>query len=409
MKLFEKMTLGYEWETGIYNEAFHFASSSVLGEVISELREEIPGNRTGRDGMWRIGDMIFEIRSGVLKSFPELKSDIWRIYSTVKEITEKKNLHFYPTALLDIYGRPLGLHVHVGTITDPSQANALANYMSKYAPAIIALSANSPVKAFQHGQFKSYRIYNNADWCSVPRRIVHPDFVYFIWGDDICVKFHYKPTVEIRCADSPSFPNLLIELVALETLSMVGISEKVKNYRVAKKSYIDNMNNRFLAAKYGLQAEFTVNGKKTTPVKMIEELFELAKPVMPRFKCKLSDFKIIKRMLAKKQTQADFKKKIFELSGDVYSYSSEQVRIAKDPDAFVKYLKDANELPTMPAKEISEYILELIKDKITFSYLNEKINLPTNYLLEQLEKLIKQGKIKKKMIPERGFEYIKLK
>ncbi len=408
MGLFDNLTVGYEWETALLNEEFHMLDRKLIDKIISELRREFPYSRTGTDGMWRMGDVIFEIRSGILKSFKELEKKAQVESERIHQLSKKHKVIFYPSSSLAIYGRAFGLHVHVGTITEPGLANLVANKFSKYAPALIALSANSPVWKFKAGEFKSYRMSCNADWCSMPRRIVNPDFLYFIWGDDINVKFHYKPTVELRCGDSASSERFLIEYAALAALSLVIISETEKDFKVTRNEYIENMVNRIQAFKYGLQAEFIIKGKKTTPGDLILDLLKRGRAVLKRFGCSKNDFSLVLEMIKKRQTQSDFKRRIYDLIPDHYSYTAEMIRIMKNREFFAKYLETAPVLPTIPQMKMEDFILSQIDYRAELHYISENVTLPYKYLLKILEKLIKEKKLKKRMLPEYGFEYIRI-
>ena len=393
MGLFDNLTVGYEWETALLNEEFHMLDSKLLNKIITDLRREFPYSRTGTDGMWRMGDIIFEIRSGILKSFKDHEKKAKEMTKKAHQLVKKYKAIFYPSSGLEIYGRPFGLHVHIGTITDPGLANLVANKFSKYAPALIALSANSPVWKFKAGEFKSYRMSCNADWCSMPRRIVNPDFLYFIWGDDINVKFHYKPTVEY---------------VALAALSLVIISETEKDFKVSRNEYFENMVNRIQAFKYGLQAEFIIKGKKTTPGDLILDLLKRGRSVLKRFGCSKNDFSLVLEMIKKRQTQSDFKRRIYDLIPDHYSYTAEMIRIMKDRKFFEKYLETAPILPVIPQMKMEEFIMSQIDYRAELHYITENVTLPFNYILKILEKLIKAKKLKKRMLPEYGFEYIRI-
>ncbi len=408
MGLFDNLTVGYEWETALLDDGFHMKDSKLLNKIIAELRREFPYSRTGTDGMWRMGDIIFEIRSGILKSFKEHEKKARMMTERIHQLAKKHKVIFYPSSSLEIYGRAFGLHVHVGTITDPGLANLVANKFSKYAPALIALSANSPVWKFKAGEFKSYRMSSNADWCSMPRRIVNPDFLYFLWGDDINVKFHYKPTVELRCGDSASSEIFLIEYAALSALSLVIISETEKDFKVSRNEYIENMVNRIQAFKYGLQAEFIIKGKTTTPGDLILDLLKRGRAVLKRFGCNKNDFSLILEMIKKRQTQSDFKKRIYDLIPDHYSYMAEMIRIMKDRKFFEKYLETAPVLPVIPQMKMEDFIMSQIDYRAELHYITENVTLPFNYVLNILEKLIKEKKLKKRMLPEYGYEYIRI-
>ncbi|MDD3626291.1 MAG: glutamate-cysteine ligase family protein [bacterium] len=405
MKLFDKITLGYEWETALLTEGYHIQSKEVLDSVVRKMCSKFPYSRTGPDGMWRIGEVIFEIRSGILESFNEHVKKTNEMYNSVLDICKEKNMHFYPSSAFEIYGRAFGLHVHIGTITDVSLANQVANKFSKYVPAFIALSCNSPVTKIKSGDFKSYRMSDNADWCSMPRRIVNPDYLYFVWGDDTCVKFQYKPTIELRCGDSASSLRFMIEYAAFSGLSILGFAETERNFSVSKSEYLENMINRIQATKFGLQSEFTVNGKATTPSELLLELFDRTRNVFSKFGCSKNDFKLILQMIKKKQTQADFKAEIFSHLPDQYAYTAEMVRIMKNKSFFEEYLENAPELETLKPINIDDFILEQIYIRSELAEIYDKVHLPTNYLVDRLDQLVSKGKLKKRMVPEKGFVY----
>ncbi|HDS09375.1 MAG TPA: hypothetical protein ENN73_04030 [Firmicutes bacterium] len=407
MKIFDKITLGYEWETGLLTRGYHIQGKDIIDKIIRKMRCRFPFSRTGPDGMWRIGDVIFEIRSGILKSFPELLKKTTDMYDAVLEICKGEDTYFYPSAMFEIYGRPFGLHIHIGTITDVSSANLIANKFSKYIPAFIALSCNSPVSKIKSGEFKSYRMYNNADRCSVPRRIVNPDYLYFSWGDDTCVKFHYIPTIELRCGDSSSSLRFAIEYSAFAGLSILGLAETEKDFSVTKEEYIENMINRIQALKFGLQAQFTINGEKTTPGDLLVELFDRGRDIFQKFKCSKRDFSMISGMIEKKQTQADYKYEIFRQIPDQYAFTAEIIRLMRNRNFFEEYLETVASLETLPQLDIDEFILSGIFKRTELHHIYEHVSLPMNYLVERLDNLEKTGALKKRLVPEKGLVYEK--
>ena len=110
-------------------------------------------------------------------------------------------------------------------------------------------------------------------------------------------------------------------------------------------------------------------------------------------------------MIKKQQTQADFKEYIYSLNPDHYAFTAEMCRIMRDREWFERYIESAPILETLPMQSIEEFILSEIEFKNELAYIYERVHLPSTYLTEILDKLVKDKKIKKEMIPEKGWVY----
>jgi carboxylate-amine ligase len=170
-----------------------------------------------------------------------------------------------------------GMHVHVG-MADPEETIYVANGLRAHVPVLIALSANSPLwrgelTGLMSSRVPIFRAFprvglppHYADWADYERRVelmrstrLIEDYTY-LWYD---VRPHPKlGTIEIRAMDSQTRVEHTVSLSAL-ILSLV--KELVEEFQAgvamleAPWEILDE--NRWLAARYGLEAELVDHRK----------------------------------------------------------------------------------------------------------------------------------------------------
>jgi len=403
--MFEPLTFGYEWETFLLKPNMMPLENKEVKDTASLLRNRLPWCRTGLDIIPYFGVTLLELRSGILEGWDELVERTESLIEKVTKICKKKNWVFLPGGTHPAYGGALGLHTHIGSVHNYSDATFLANAMTPYIPALAALMANSPVWASLSGEYKSYRILRHADRCSVPRRISDPDFAYGSWGDDTSVKIGSKPTIELRIADGSSFPSIACEYIAFSSSFLFGLAEtKVK--LPTKEDYIESNLNRWRAAKDGLQSTFIFKGRRESVCDILGDMLKIAQPNLARIGCR--ELKLIPMMLEKRQTQADMQSLIFKQTKDSHSFSRQMANILKDTTAFEKYLKMAPVLEALELLNIEEFILSKIGIETPYKELYDLLRLPHNILQDRLNLLEKKGRIKIEMTPEKGELYTKI-
>jgi glutamate---cysteine ligase / carboxylate-amine ligase len=226
-----------------------------------------------------------------------------------------------------------GLHVHVG-VEDRETAIHLMNHARYFVPHILALSTNSPFWLGMNTGLKSYR-------CKVfdkfPRTNI-PDY-FPSWGEyenfiNLLIKtrcidnakkiwWDIRPhpffnTLEFRVCD---IPMRVDESIALAALIQATVAKLYKLYaanqgfRLYRRALI--MENKWRAARYGLQGNLIDFGKQTeVPVRdLIEEYLQFVDDVVDELDSReeLNYIHTIMEM----GTGADRQTRVFEESGDL--------------------------------------------------------------------------------------------
>lgn len=403
--MFEPHTFGYEWETWLLKSDLMPVEKKDVEWAANLIRDRLPWSRTGMDWSRQYSCFLLELRSGIMRTWRELEERTRALVEEVMRLCEEKDWVFLPSGCHPAFGGAAGLHTHIGSVHEYGAATDFANDMAGYAPALAALMANSPVWGAESGEFKSYRVEKHAEFCSMPRRIVDPDLAQWSWGDDVCVKVGAKPTVEIRIADAPSSIRLVNEYVVLGVGLFFGLSERKRRRKLSRKAYIDSLVNRWRAAKYGLQAIFTVGDEAKNASQLIEEILQISEPGLERIGTSPGELSLIPRMVNKCQTQADFQLLIAEGNRDPHRYASELVRLLKRGEPFEDYLEVACSLEPVEPMKLEEYLLSKIGADTPYSYLHELLLLPYAALEESLRKLESEALIQVKRSPEKGALY----
>lgn len=397
---FSPLTFGFEWETLLLKENMLPLEREEMEEAVVYLRSKIPDSPTGFDFTPRFNFWFFEIRSGIIKDFKELKQKTYDMVGVVKDFSKEKGWVFFPVAVHPLFPAALGLHVHIGSIHNHQEATSLANYLVLYAPFFGALSANSPYWGREEGKFKSYRLREFGDWFSVPRTIVSPRFAQSSWREDVEVKIGRKPTIELRIGDSPSFPELVNEYVALVIAFFYGASLTTPK-EVGETEYLESLENRFRASRFGLATYFRYNGEEFTPEDFFEIVQKIAAPGIEKIK---AEFRLIPKMVEKRITQADFQIAIKTFS-DPHSFSRYLANRINDEQIFERFLDSQEKIELKKAESLKDYVLSHITKDTPYWYLYELLMLPFALLEDILRELLEEKRIKVKKSPERGALY----
>jgi glutamate---cysteine ligase / carboxylate-amine ligase len=196
-----------------------------------------------------------------------------------------------------------GMHVHVG-MADPQETIYVANQLRAYVPLLIALSANSPLwrgelTGLMSSRVPIFRAFPRvglpphfADWEDFQRRVevmtdtrMIEDYTY-LWYD---VRPHPRlGTIEIRAMDSQT---RVEHTVALSALILALVKELVEAFQAgvtaieAPWEILDE--NRWLAARYGLEAELVdpLSNKRQGVRELTAALLERLAPHARQLQC----------------------------------------------------------------------------------------------------------------------------
>jgi hypothetical protein len=272
--------------------------------------------------------------------------------------------------------------------------------MMRYVPVFIAIAANSPVYRFMSGEYKSYRISTNADWCSDPQQPFHPRMGRGTWGEDVTVKVWWNNTIELRCCDSASDLNLMCELTLLTAGLMYGLSRNlsVDTIECTEEEVRSTAVNRWRACKYGLQAKLLWEGKEKPVTEVAHKVMSLADEGMAVLGAGEKELRIIRRMLEKRQTQADFIAAVQKGEPDPHSLLRTLATIYdRDHDAFKRYLEMAPVLPVAEPMDIEEFLLSKITREMSAFEVGVRTPLSPYDFDRVIEKLESEGKIRVEM------------
>jgi len=392
--LFEPLTMGYDWEMAVLKETMESVGEEEIIGLSDEVRNALPWCRVGID------EDLLEARLGVVKRWDELVRKNTEYMEVARKLAARKKC-----VLLPIGSRPteqcsIGSHIHTGTCSDLPRALALKNRMMRYVPVFVAIAANSPVYRFASGEYKSYRISTNADWCSDPQQPFHPRLGRGTWGEDITVKVWWNNTVELRCCDSASDVNLMCELTLLTAGLMHGLSDDldVETMECTEEDVRWTAINRWRAAKYGLQAKLIWDGEERPVAEVARKVIDIADEGMSVLGAGRRDLSVIGMMLKKRQTQADFVSAIQRSDPDPHSLMRTIATIyEKDHDAFKKYLEIAPALPAIEAMSIEAFLLSKITREMSAFEVGVRTPLSPYDFDRVIEKLEAEGKVKVEM------------
>lgn len=401
--MLERLSIGYEWEVCLCKPSMMPLEEKDVKFAISRLRERLPWSRTGQDWVPGFGGWLLELRSGIMHTADEVQQRTRELFGEAKRLCEEKDWVFFPVGVHPALGGGVGLHVHLGSIHEYLEASHLADLLTPWAPALAALMANSPCWGIgRGGEFKSYRVFNHADRCSVPRFIAPPGLAQFSWGGDVQVKLGTHPTVEIRIADSASAPALVAEYVIFCSGLLTGLSSR-KIEPFSPKCYLESLENRIQAARYGLQATFRWEGVLRPVSEVLKEGIQIAQPEIERLG--FSELPLISQMVAKRQTQADFQLSLGAGRDDHHRFARDLATVIQDPDAFGRYLALAPMLLPLEPLDAKEFIYSHIEVETPYYQLYELLRLPYPVLDEHLRALELEGRIRVSRTPDRGALY----
>ena len=396
---FHSLTVGYDWEMAVLKNTTESVGEDEIKKIANEIRRKIPWARAGID------IDLLELRMDIISDWQEFKEKNTTLIEFAMKIAKRKGFTIIPIGARPTEQMPIGSHIHIGTVTDFTDATRIANGMIKYVPCLIALACNSPFSRFDIGEFKSYRIIYNAEWCSFPIEMRIPHLARGGWGEDVQVRLPRKPTIEIRCLDSTSVINLMEEYVALSAGLMYGVGMRMKKIKEEKDIMKWQAINRFRAAKDGLQAIFHWDGEEKPVSEIFPEIFSLANEGMKIFGASQDDLKITKRMIKKRQTQADFLLMFTELDRDPVSLFKTISNVLSVENAFKEYLRKAKKLPVKKPLLMEDFILSKITKDVPYFHLYLITPFPPFYLNKILKRLEKDKKIVSRVSTYEGILY----
>ncbi|MBD3349805.1 MAG: hypothetical protein GF400_11520 [Candidatus Eisenbacteria bacterium] len=381
----EPLTVGYDWEMAVLRKTGESVGESDAERLSDELRRRLPWSQPGTDLE------LLESRIGCVRSFPELLRKSERFDAELRKALDRRGWSLLRGGSRPFEREPIGSHIHVGTLSDWNAGIRVQNGMAKYVAPLAALMANSPVYRGRTGRFKSYRLASGAEWCSMPQTLVPPELAQPTWAGDVASKLAGGSTVEFRAADGAGSTRLMCEAVALVAGLMWHVAEREPPDELTPDAYRAILLNRWRAAKRGLQATLEWEGAETPVDEVLTTMVELAEDGMRLLDADPGDLGLIRRMIAGRQTQADFQLAVLEAErGDACRFTRVMANIQRDPRAFEKYLRRAPALSPVPPDDHVEEIVRAIGKETDYPFLLRAAPLPPAELDRVLSELVEE-------------------
>jgi gamma-glutamyl:cysteine ligase YbdK (ATP-grasp superfamily) len=398
MDLFNPRTLSTDWEVIVVDKLDRVVSHEKLMAFAGYLRNsfDVPVNTD-----WN----ALEFALGINHSFDQLWTRVRQVTDRASQIVREFDLDLYPTG-----GHPLeypffGAHVHVGTIHDESAGIHLENQLLKYTPAFAALAVNSPVAPDKRGEFKSYRVREQAWGCSVPVTVRDPRLAQNSWGNDASAKLYGAPTLEVRIGDCASSRRFLAEYATFVAAFVQHLGTRDLEQQLTPQDYQDCMTNRWSASRYGLQATFCWAGQPRPVVEVLSEMLDQCSAELAVLGVKRGDLGLVEQMLAKRLTQADYMLALAARYPDPYCLASVAAKLLRHWDVVDEYVAAAPALEPIPLLDEAGILaahLETIGEGTHFYRSREAMYYPPPVADEIIERMVREGAIRRDVTEKRG-------
>ncbi|MBM3306791.1 MAG: hypothetical protein FJY74_00465 [Candidatus Eisenbacteria bacterium] len=384
----EPLSVGYDWEMAVLKDTGENIDEKEADRLADELRVRIPWAAPGTDLE------LIESRLGPLSDFRELVERTERFDERLRKALSARGWSLLRSGTRPIEREPIGAHIHVGTVRDWDAAVRVQNGAAAYVAPLVALAANSPVYRNRWGRYKSYRVASFAEFCSLPPMLASPGATQPGWGTDVCIKLPSGSTVELRACDGATSARLMCELVALTAGIMHHAAEHGDGRPPGDEAYAELMLNRWRAAKHGLAAVFRVDGEDVPAQSVLTDMLDLAQDGMTRIGASPDDLALIRKMIAKRQTQADFQRAVFESEGrDPHRFTRALANIQRDGRAFERYLRTAPALDAAPPDDPAADIASDIGVETPYTLLLRGAQPAPAELDRVLADLVRTGKV----------------
>lgn len=387
----EPLTVGYDWEMAVLTKTGENADQRDVESVADEMRSRIAWAQTGTDME------LLESRIGAISSFDELLTKSEAFESQLRKVLRTRGYLLFRAGARPFEREPIGSHIHVGSLCDWASAVRIQNAMVPYVAPLAALTANSPVYRSRSGLYKSYRVASFAESCSRPQQVVVPELSQPSWGEDVCVRLAWGPTVELRACDGASSTRLMCEVAVLTAGLMYHLSRHTDRSGdgVSRDAFLAAMTNRWRASKYGLQAKFIHDGVDGVPAeRLLTDAVEMAQDGMKLMGATSDDLVLVREMLKKRQTQADFQLAVFARErGDAHRLQLALANIQRDPRAFETYLKKAPALPILEPAPYQDELLSFVEIETPYSDILRASPLGPAQLSAMLSRLVSEGRL----------------
>lgn len=399
MNLFHPRTFSTDWEVMVIDKLERCVEEDKLLAFAGYLKRAL-------DLPVQIDWHALEFAMGINTSFDQFWNRIRQVTDRATQIVREFNLDLVPAGAHPVEEMFFASHVHVGTIHDESGGIQLENRMLRFAPAFAALAANSPAGQKRRGEFKSYRVKNNAWDCTTPGSVRDPRVVQSTWGSDANAKLFGHPTLEVRIIDCASSRRLLAEMATFIAAFVhhLGTEDNLDGW-LTPEDYRDCMTNRWAAARYGMQATFVWHGAARPVAEVLDEMLDECRDELAALGVKRSELGLVEQMLQKRTCQADYVIRLAERYPDPYLLASAFTKLMRHWDVFDQYLETAPALEPMARPDedaiMAEHLAAIGED--TYFYATrEAMYYPGPAADELIERMVERGVIRKEVVENRG-------
>jgi len=398
MNIFNPRTFSTDWEMLVVDKLNRCVGVDKLMGFAGTLEAEL-GLPIQID--WN----SLEFALGINRTFTGIWERIVKATDRAQQLLREYDLDLYPAGSHPYEPMYNSSHIHVGTLYDESAGIHLENQLYKFVPAFAALAANSAVASLVRGQYKSYRVRNNAYGCTRPWSARDPHLSQRTWGSDAGPKVYGAPTLEVRIPDCASSRRFKAELATFIAAFVHCQGEQIEECQPTPEEYREFCINRWAAAKYGLQATFRWDGKAKPVTELLGEMLDACASGLQALEAKRDDFVLINTMCAKRLCQADFTIEVAKRYPEPYGFASAYGKLIRHWDVFDTYLSSAPALDPVPAPDDDAVLQEHVKfigEGTHFYRLRDVMYFPPPAADAVVDDLVRQGMITREVTPDRG-------
>lgn len=383
MNAFSPRTFSTDWEIMVIDRLERCVDTERLLAFAGALRSEF-------DLPIQVDWNTLELALGINSQFDQFVQRVQSVTDRAAQLVRELGLELYPAGSHPVEPMYNSSHIHIGTLHDEGKGIYLESRLMRYAPVFGAIAANSPFAHGFAGQYKSYRIRDNAHGCTRPQSARDPRLSQFTWGGDASPKVYSAPTLEVRITDCASSRRLLAELVVFTAAFVHWLGENTSEYRLSETEYIDCMTNRWSAAKHGMQATFLWDGTERPVVEIIDEMLDQSAASLAALGADRKDLALLQAMIEKRRCQADLVLDLGKRYRDPYCLASVHSKLVRDWEAFDNYVMSSAPLDPAPAPDRDRILnehLSVVGEGTHFYNLRNAMYYPPTLVDELIETL----------------------
>lgn len=396
---FSERTFSTDWEVMAMDRLARFVNDKSFLGVAGILSEEL---RLPVHVDWN----ALEFGLGVNRSLNQARERLEKLTDRASQLLRDLDVDLWPVGANPVEGPFNAAHVHVGTLFSETLGICVENRMVRYTPAFAALAANSPYYARLSGEYKSYRVRNYAWDCTRPVSVRDPWLAQQTWGGDASPKLYGAPTFEVRITDCASSRRFLAELMVFIAAFVHLMGQDCDDYRPSREEYVDSLTNRWLAAKYGMQATFLWEGAARPVSEILDEMLDACPEQLAALGATRQDLSITGKMIEKRLCQADSLMWMADRYPDPIQLAVAQVKLLRGFDYFDDYAVNARPLEPVAAptqEEIEDAHISVIGDRTHFAQSTDVMSYPPPVTEAMIDRMVACGRLERELSEHGNF------